>query len=245
MLKDAFEDYKRNKSDSEENMKPTKYYNRASDKFDDVVWMDLRPGQLIKVYEDEAIPADLVLIRSSDPKGVLYIETKNLDGETNLKNRYVQKDINTKFCNDIAGMQAMKGKIFCEAPNNAIYKFEGQMLFDGECEIPLGADNIILRGQSLRNTEYVFGVVVFSGHDTKIMQNSLAAKYKFSGLEIYTNYAIAVVLLTQFLLASAGAMTGTLWLIKNATPVKSPQCAAFKDSTCERTFYMDYHTELK
>jgi magnesium-transporting ATPase (P-type) len=69
-------------------------------------------------------------------------------------------------------------------------------LLENEAAIPLGADNVILRGCMLRNTEYVYGIVVFSGHDTKIMMNSMAAKYKFSGLELYTNYAIAVVLLT-------------------------------------------------
>ena len=107
----------------------------------------------------------------------------------------------------------MQGTVFCEAPNNAIYKFEGQWLQENEQAIPLGADNIILRGCSLRNTDHVYGVVIFTGHDTKIMMNSMAAKYKFSGLETYTNYAIAVVLLTQFILASIGALTGTLWII--------------------------------
>lgn len=93
-------------------------------------------------------------------------------------------------------MQRLQGTIYCEAPNNAIYKFEGQFLLDAREAIPLGSDNIILRGCSLRNTEFVIGVIVFSGHDTKIMMNSMSAKYKFSGLELYTNYAIAVVLLT-------------------------------------------------
>jgi phospholipid-transporting ATPase len=59
---------------------------------------------LVKVSEDEAIPADLVLVKSSDPKGTLYIETKNLDGETNLKNKYVHKDINEKFASDMTAM---------------------------------------------------------------------------------------------------------------------------------------------
>jgi phospholipid-transporting ATPase len=90
----------------------------------------------------------------------------------------------------------MDGTIFCEAPNNAIYKFEGQFKQTNCDAIPLGSDNIILRGCSLRNTEYVYGIVIFSGHDTKIMMNSMAAKYKFSGLEMYTNYAIIVVLIT-------------------------------------------------
>jgi phospholipid-transporting ATPase len=52
----------------------------------------------------------------------------------------------------------------------------------------------LLRGSSIRNTNYIYGVVVFTGHDTKIMKNSAAAKYKFSSLEILTNKAILVVL---------------------------------------------------
>lgn len=73
----------------------------------------------------------------------------------------------------------------------------------------------------------------------------MAAKYKFSGLEMYTNYAIAVVLLTQFILASSGALTGTLWLIKNGIPAKMAECSKFPDSRCERTFYLDNSKELK
>jgi magnesium-transporting ATPase (P-type) len=39
----------------------------------------------------------MVLLVSSEPKGTLFIETKNLDGETNLKIKNVQKDINPLF----------------------------------------------------------------------------------------------------------------------------------------------------
>jgi phospholipid-transporting ATPase len=79
------------------------------------------------------------------------------------------------------------------------------------------------------------------------MMNSMAAKYKFSGLEKYTNYAIAVVLLTQFILASIGALTGTLWIIKYGVAKKSPDCLhAFpKDGICEPTYYIDNSAELK
>ena len=54
-------------------------------------WWEIKPGQIVKVQDDEFIPADLILVHSSDPKGGLYIETKNLDGETNLKSKQVEK----------------------------------------------------------------------------------------------------------------------------------------------------------
>jgi P-type E1-E2 ATPase len=102
-----------------------------SNQFEDVAWKDLKPGNIIKISEDEAIPADICLLQSSDHKGTLYIETKNLDGETNLKNKFVHKDINDLYSNDLQAMQRLQGTIYCEAPNNAIYKFEGQFLLDG------------------------------------------------------------------------------------------------------------------
>lgn len=78
------------------------------------------------------------------------------------------------------------------------------------------------------------------------MMNSMAAKYKFSGLEKYTNYAIAVVLITQFLLASIGALVGTLWIVKNGVIHKDAEnCKTFKDFMCEKSFYIDNSSELK
>ena len=67
----------------------------------------------------------------------------------------------------------LRGQIICEKPNSFIYKFEGcAKLEDQNAAISLSADNILLRGMSLRNTEYLYGIVVFTGHDTKIMKNS-------------------------------------------------------------------------
>jgi len=87
-------------------------------------------------------------------------------------------------------------KIVCEKPNNAIYKFEGYMQPFNKNKISLGADNMILRGCKLRNTEEVIGIAVFTGHDSKIMMNSTNAKYKFSSLDLMSNKAILYVLLT-------------------------------------------------
>ena len=46
-------------------------------------------GQIIKVFDEEYIPCDIVLLKSSDPKGGCFVETKGLDGETNLKSKKV------------------------------------------------------------------------------------------------------------------------------------------------------------
>jgi phospholipid-transporting ATPase len=75
----------------------------------------------------------------------------------------------------------------------------------------LGPDNILLRGCSLRNTEFVYGVCVFTGHDSKLMKNSANAKYKFSTLEIMTNNAILLILSTQIIMSIIGSLVGSTW----------------------------------
>lgn len=54
-------------------------------------WKDVRVGDFIQVRCNEVIPADILLLFSSDPSGICHLETANLDGETNLKQRRVVK----------------------------------------------------------------------------------------------------------------------------------------------------------
>jgi magnesium-transporting ATPase (P-type) len=103
----------------------------------------------------------------------------------------------------------------CEKPNNAIYKFEGTIAIPRQSEmIPLNTDNMLLRGMSVRNTDYVQGIVIFTGHDTKVMQNSAHAKYKFSRLENKINFSMIFIFCLQVFLALIAAVVGSFWIIK-------------------------------
>jgi phospholipid-transporting ATPase len=81
--KDLYEDIKRKRQDSDENNAQTNVVSSVSDR--KVNWSDLHVGTLIKVEKNEFFPCDVLIVNTSEPKGVCYIETKNLDGETNLK----------------------------------------------------------------------------------------------------------------------------------------------------------------
>ena len=111
------------------------------------------------------------------PKGIAYVETKNLDGETNLKQKQANASILAYTKGDLEETltQMMGAQIECETPNEYLYKFDGNFVLKDGKKIPMDPDQILLKGSCLRNTEYILGLCVFTGHDTKIMKNSSVA----------------------------------------------------------------------
>uniref|UniRef100_A0A7N8WJZ1 Phospholipid-transporting ATPase n=1 Tax=Mastacembelus armatus TaxID=205130 RepID=A0A7N8WJZ1_9TELE len=148
-------------------------------------------------------------LHNSEPQGMCYIETSNLDGETNLKIRQgLQMTADIK---EIDSLMRLSGRMECESPNRHLYEFVGNIRLDGHSTVPLGPDQILLRGAQLRNTQWVHGVVVYTGHDTKLMQNSTRPPLKLSNVERITNFQILVLfgcLLAISLVCSIGQ---TIW----------------------------------
>ncbi|EPS74312.1 hypothetical protein M569_00437, partial [Genlisea aurea] len=182
-IKDAFEDYRRHRSDKIENNRLAWVW--VDERFQQIKWKHIRVGQIIKVSSNETLPCDMVLLSTADATGVSYVQTTNLDGESNLKTRYSRQETQMKSLE----IQNIDGIIKCEKPNRNIYGFHANMEIDGKM-ISLGPSNIILRGCELKNTEWVLGVAVYAGRETKAMLNNSGAPSKRSRLETHMNKEI-------------------------------------------------------
>lgn len=124
------------------------------------------------------------MIKSSDTQGTCYVETKNLDGESNLKMKFADKTLQQTIPDD-GSVSGVNGMIKCEHPNDQIYKFKGSYkIADVSTTSSLSQDNVLLRGSSLRNTNWIIGIVVYTGQETKIMKNSARLRYKKSRVEL-------------------------------------------------------------
>lgn len=206
-IKDGYEDWRRHRSDRNENNREALVLQ--SDQFHLKKWKNIRAGEVVKICSDDSIPCDVVLLGTSDPSGIAYIQTMNLDGESNLKTRYArQETASTVFEGSI-----VSGTIKCEQPNRNVYEFTANMEFNGQ-KFPLSQSNIVLRGCQLKNTDWIIGVVVYAGQETKAMLNSAASPSKRSRLENYMNREtlwLSIFLLVMCLVVALGM---GLWLLR-------------------------------
>ncbi|GLT31904.1 hypothetical protein SLA2020_066040 [Shorea laevis] len=201
MTKEGVEDWKRWKQDIEANNRKVLVYDRDHS-FNETKWKNLRVGDLVKVHIDEYFPADMLLLSSSHDDGVCYVDTKNLDGETNLKLKQAL-DV-TASLKDVGSFKNFKARINCEDPNERLYSFVGTLYYNGN-QYPLSPKQILLRDSKL-NTDVIYGVVIFTGHDTKVVLNSINPPSKRSKIERRMDKIIYVLFSTLITLSFIGSL---------------------------------------
>ncbi|XP_058806464.1 probable phospholipid-transporting ATPase IA isoform X3 [Phymastichus coffea] len=211
-LKEIVEDIKRHRADDEINKRQVEVLREG--RWEWIQWRNVAVGDVVKVHNNNFFPADLILLSSSEPQSMSFIETANLDGETNLKIRQALPE--TAVFLDTAELMNLRANIQCEAPNRHLYEFNGILRETNKPSVALGPDQLLLRGAMLRNTRWIFGVVVYTGHDTKLMQNNThTAPLKRSTLDRLINTQILMLFFILLLLCLLSAIFNVLWTNAN------------------------------
>ncbi|GBE62487.1 probable phospholipid-transporting ATPase IA isoform X2 [Babesia ovata] len=270
-VKDAYEDYRRYLADNEVNnsvaqvavhpqltnmdkairpMPPKEEPRRsfiakavANDKIICKRWHEIEVGEVIVVQSGDTIPADVLLIGSSEINGVAFVETACLDGESSLKKKeavlkvaeHLTRDLDTA----LKRFKDIKGSVTCEPPNQHLITFDGSLTYqieaganaaheDGSCgsdgspapsarnrnsevansgatETSITLLQMLLRGCKLRNTGWAMGIVIYTGHETKIYKNIPKAPHKVSNLNRIMVRLTFIVWVFQIALCSVAA----------------------------------------
>uniref|UniRef100_F7GIK3 Phospholipid-transporting ATPase n=1 Tax=Monodelphis domestica TaxID=13616 RepID=F7GIK3_MONDO len=238
MVKDGVEDYEKYQFDREINSSHIQIYKKKEQDYVQKHWKDVRVGDFVQLQCNEIIPADILLLFSSDPSGVCHLETANLDGETNLKQRRVVKGFlhqESRFEPEL-----FQNKIVCEKPNNNLSKFKGYMEHPDQTRTGFNSESLLLRGCTIRNTEVVVGIVIYAGHETKAMLNNSGPRYKRSKIERRMNIDIFFCVGILFFMCLIGAIGHGLWKGKfsGLPPFDVPDANGNFPSIALQGFYM-------
>ena len=204
IILDLIEEIKRYRNDITTNGTATKVYK--SGKFRRIEWRDIKVGNLVKVKNNEIIPADMLIICSSNVDGTFYLQTSNLDGESNLKERetmiYTQKIFLNKNIkkdeNNLKKIFQENCEIEVDQPNKSIYDIKGNINIENNMN-SFEIRNCAIRGARLKNTKFIYGIVLYTGKETKIMMNIIKYKEKVVYLDKLVDTIVLIIIIIRLI----------------------------------------------
>ncbi|TDL24691.1 phospholipid-translocating P-type ATPase [Rickenella mellea] len=166
-------------------------------------WEDVSVGDYVKIKNNEPFPADLLICATSEEENVCFVETKGLDGETNLKSRNAVPALTHLRSASICSVKGNKYQVDCEKPDPNMFRMNGAVIMPDGSKSPIDLQTVLLRGTVLKNTDWIIGVVLYTGLDTKIVQNSGGTPSKRSKVERQMNPQVFINLIILACMAIA------------------------------------------
>ena len=169
----------------------------------------LRPGDIVLLKRDERVPSDIVVLQTANSDGSVYAETSSLDGETNLKVRKCPSVISSLT---LGSLTSETFSVTCEQPNVDMYSFSGQLNRSKTSESQsLSIDNVVWRGCTIRNTEWMAGLVVYAGQECKVMLNARSGikPSKVTCIDRQMNRNVLGIFILQIIICAIFASVGS------------------------------------
>ena len=194
-IRDAYEDYQRFTSDRRANGAAVKIVNDQGI-LTTIESHEVQVGDVMLLERGVEIPADAFIVSTSMDDGACFVETAQLDGETNLKPKQAKLAIHKQY-NTHTSIRQLSGHMNCDAPNVSMHKWLGTLNVPGIGDMSLDMDNFLLRGCVIRNTDWVMACVTYTGVNTKLFLNLTQTPPKISRLDEKLNRLIMIILALQ------------------------------------------------
>lgn len=206
MLREAYDDIKRYLRDKELNSQLYKILTYDGIKM--VPSSHLKVSDVIIIEKNQRVPADIVLLKTSEKSGTCFIRTDQLDGETDWKLRVaVSTTQNLEKNSDLLEIGA---SIYAEKPQLRIHAFEGIFMRNDmeKNQEPLSVENTLWSNTVLASGT-VYGAIIYTGSETRSVMNTSKPENKIGLLDIEINNLtkvlfIAVIILSLVMVALKG-----------------------------------------
>ncbi|CAN6855306.1 unnamed protein product [Brassica oleracea] len=225
--KEAWDDYHRFLSDKIANEKQVWIVKHGIKKH--IQAQEIQVGNIVWLRENDEVPCDLVLLGTSDPQGVCYVETAALDGETDLKTRVLPSAC--VGIDDLELLHRMKGVLECPVPDKDIRRFDANMrlfppFIDNDvCSLTI--KNTLLQSCYLTNTEWACGVSVYTGNQTKLGMSRGIAEPKLTAMDAMIDKLTGAIFVFQIVVVLVLGVAGNVW----------------KDTEARKQWYVQYPAE--
>lgn len=192
MIKELIEDLFRYKNDKIFNSVPIDVFRNGS--FMKIRSSELHPGDIIRMPSNIEMPADVLIISTSEPGGVCFVNEVNLNGETAIKQRKA-----LPYYSNItvpSDLSTVHGRIVIPMPCKDLRKLDGTLnIYNGPNSDSIGFQmkNCVLRGTFISHTQWIFGICLYTGHNTRIIQNQRHPPHKVSHLDKRLNYIVGTI----------------------------------------------------
>ncbi|RKO87631.1 hypothetical protein BDK51DRAFT_5631, partial [Blyttiomyces helicus] len=197
--KEGYDDWKRYKRDQEAN---AQIYQRLSPNgIENVPSANIRVGDMIVVQKNQRVPADCVLLRTTEISGACFIRTDQLDGETDWKMRTAVPSTQ-KLAND-AALLRVSGSVYAEKPHKDIHSFVGNLnhhMPTGEQIEPLRVDNTLWTNTVVASGSAI-GLVIYTGRETRAVMNTNFPSTKVGLLDCEINRLSKILAFVTLVLA--------------------------------------------
>ncbi|KAF2069365.1 hypothetical protein CYY_009319 [Polysphondylium violaceum] len=215
-IKEAFDDIGRRRRDKLAN---ERVYTVVRDgKKQSILSESILVGDIVYLENNSEIPCDLLLLSTSETENnSCFIQTANLDGETDLKTRYSIRET-SKLSEQ--RLMSFNGVLECPSPNPDIYRFDSRLsmkvnskvnTFSHSDWLTVDASNLVLQATHLRNTDYIYGLAVYTGNQTKLGMNKMSPPTKWTKLDRAVNQITVFVFVFQLIMVLIFGLIGDLF----------------------------------
>ena len=182
LLREALLDYSYHVSDKSINSSVQKVWNGTS--FIEVESKNILVGDIVLLKNNEISPADMVILCAGNEERECYADVSAVIGESNLKLKHPVKEIqNILDTIDLSvashGLANINAELLVNLPNKSFKQFNGKLKLPISPKASaLDINHLLLRGMKINHTEWIFGLVIYAGIETKVWINNLVRPAK-------------------------------------------------------------------
>ncbi|EEB12761.1 cation-transporting ATPase, putative [Pediculus humanus corporis] len=200
VIREAIDDLRRHQRDKVVNNQKYRRLINQPPFYEYVSSSKLMVGDMIYVEKDQRVPADLILLRTTETTGAVFIRTDQLDGETDWKLRLAISE-SQKLQND-EQLFSMSSSLYIEKPQRDIHSFIGTFQRNDEhrVEISLDIENT-LWGNTVIANGTALGVVIYTGSETRSVINNSQPRSKVGLFDLEINYLTKILFVAVIFLS--------------------------------------------